>query len=54
MKIKLTITGDDINEAIRLWIRDKQPTVRVPAEGDIEISLDALGNLEATYEVETE
>ena len=53
MKIKLTIDGDNINEAIRLWILHRFDN-QIPAEGDIEISLDALGNLEATYEVETE
>ena len=54
MIVKLTITGEEISQAIRLWIENQRPVVGVPEEGDIDITMDGFGNLEATYEVEIE
>ena len=54
MIVKITITGEEINQAIRQWIKNQRPVVEVPEEGDIDITMDGFGNLEATYEVELE
>ena len=54
MIVKITITGEEINQAIRQWIENQRPVVGVPENGDIDITMDGFGNLEATYEVEIE
>ena len=52
MIVKITITGKEINQAIRHWINYQQPTI--PEQGDIDITMNGFGDLEATYEVEIE
>lgn len=54
MIVKIIITGDEINQSIRQWIKYQHPTSRVPDEGDIDITVNGFGDLEATYEVEIE
>ena len=54
MIVTITITGEEINQAIRHWIKNQRPVVEAPEEGDLDITMDGFGNLEATYEVEIE
>ena len=54
MNVKITITGEEINQAIRYWIKNQQPNLKVPNDGDVDITMDGFGNREATYEVEIE
>ena len=54
MIVKINITGDEVEQAIRQWIKNQRPVVEVPEEGDLDITMDGFGNLEATYDVEIE
>lgn len=54
MQVKITITGDEINQAIRQWIKYQKSTDAIPENGDIDITMNGFGDLEATYEVEIE
>ena len=54
MIVKITVSGEEINQAIRQWIKYQKSSASVPEEGDVDITMDGFGNLEATYEVEIE